>query len=252
MTIEEVINRYEDNLTKTDKEILKFIISNKKDATSLKITELAKKTFSSPSSLTRLAKRLNFSGFSELKYFLENTTDNKTYTALDSITKLKNDIEDTIKLILQIDMKPIITTMVKANNIFVYGTDWGEQVAAQLLVRNFLAITKKIIFIPSITELKWCTKHISKNDLLILISYSGEDNELKDVIRMVNLSKTPSISITPISHNYLSTKTNYNIYYQVTDLKLYNDNSLEFNYFSPLYVSIDMLFRFYLETAFKN
>ena len=146
MKFEEVINKYADRLTKSDLDILNFILKDKEYAASLKTKELAKKTFTSPSGLTRLAKRLHFSGF-----------------------QLSADLKDTIKLFLQIDMVPIMKKISQAHFIYVYGTDWGEQIAAQLLTRNFLATQLNMIFIPSITELKWQVKTITPKDLLILI-----------------------------------------------------------------------------------
>ncbi|MCT6893229.1 MAG: MurR/RpiR family transcriptional regulator [Bombilactobacillus mellifer] len=247
MKFEEVINKYADRLTKSDLDILNFILKDKEYAASLKTKELAKKTFTSPSGLTRLAKRLHFSGFSEMKYFLENDTKIKEEAKYNSVIQLSADLKDTIKLFLQIDMVPIMKKISQAHFIYVYGTDWGEQIAAQLLTRNFLATQLNMIFIPSITELKWQVKTITPKDLLILISYSGENLELKELIKMIKVIKSPSISITPITHNFLSTKTDYNIYYQITDLKLGGDYSLEYNHFSPLYVVIDLLFRYYLD-----
>lgn len=247
MLFEEVINKYADRLTKSDLDILNFILKDKEYAISLKTKDLAKKAYTSPSGLTRLAKRLHFSGFSEMKYFLENDVKKNEEIKNNNVISLSADLKDTLKLLVQIDMKPIIKKISQANCIFVYGTDWGEQFAAQLLVRNFLAAQLNMIFIPSITELKWRVRSITQNDLLILISYSGENVELKELVKMINLSKAPSVSITPISHNFLSAKTDYNIYYQITDLKLGGDYSLEYNHFSPLYVVVDLLFRYYLD-----
>lgn len=247
MLFEEVINKYADRLTKSDLDILNFILKDKEYAISLKTKDLAKKAYTSPSGLTRLAKRLHFSGFSEMKYFLENDVKKNEEIKNNNVISLSADLKDTIKILAQIDMKPIIKRISQANYIFVYGTDWGEQFAAQLLVRNFLAAQLNMIFIPSITELKWRVKTITQKDLLILISYSGENVELKELIKIINLIKAPSVSITPISHNFLSTKTDYNIYYQITDLKLGGDHSLEYNHFSPLYVVVDLLFRYYLD-----
>lgn len=250
MQFEEIINKYSSNLTPNDIQILNFIIKNKTYAASLKSKELAKKTYTSPSGLIRLAKRLNFSGFSEMKYFLENETKNTKSSSNKSSEQLQKDIYQTIKSIEQIDLEPLFKKIYSSQHIYIYGTDWGEKIAAQLLVRNFLAQKQNIVFIPSITELKWEVQNLTDNDLVIIISYSGENQELKNLLRVINLKHAYSVSITPISNNFLSSETSLSIYYYMTNLNLRNDNSLEFNYFSPLYLTTDLLFRKFIDSKY--
>ncbi|MDF7637996.1 MurR/RpiR family transcriptional regulator [Lactobacillus sp. ESL0791] len=252
MKIEELINQYADDLTTTDTQILDFMLNNKKLVRSLTITELAKKTYTSPSSLTRLAKRLHFSGFSEMKFCFENEKPQEKVLSTNTYQMLTQDINATIKSLEQKNWQPILSKIHDAQNIYVYGTDWGEKIAAQLLVRNFFAQRQNMIFIPSITELKWKVQTITKQDLVFLISYSGKNAELKGIIQLLQLSKAFSVSITPISQNWLSSATDYNIYYYIRNLNLNRDNTLEFNHFSPLYLTIDLLFRKFIDSPYAS
>lgn len=252
MHFEEIINKYSASLTPNDIEILNFIIADKQYAASLTSQELAKKAYTSPSGLIRLAKRLHFSGFSEMKFFLENEINNIPKFSQSSSSQLEEDVIQTVKSIKQVNLDLLFEKIHSSQYIYIYGTDWGEKIAAQLLVRNFLAQKQNMIFIPSITELKWKVQTLTEKDLVIIISYSGEDDELKNIINLINLKHAFSVSITPISRNSLSSETLFSIYYHITNLNLRNDSSLEFNHFSPLYLTVDLLFREFIDSKYSK
>lgn len=59
------------HLTKTESQILYYLDQQSTNAADLSIREVAKHCFSSPSSIIRLAKKLNLSGYNELIYKLK-------------------------------------------------------------------------------------------------------------------------------------------------------------------------------------
>lgn len=250
MRFEEVINTNTKQLTQTDRSILHFIIENKQKCSSIKASKLAELTYTSTAGLTRLSKRLGFSGFSELRFFLAQELADTQHAKQDYSKLLANDIQQTLKLIAQTDLYPIVKTISTAQRIYVYGTDWGEQRAAETLARNFLGCNLPFNIIPSITELNWTIQFLNINDLLILISFSGENVELNHISNQLKLKNIPTLSITPLSRNSLSTKTTYNLYYQTTEVELSNNPNLEYNYFAALELTVDALFRYYVDNIY--
>ncbi|MFD1319053.1 MurR/RpiR family transcriptional regulator [Loigolactobacillus zhaoyuanensis] len=252
MRFEEVINTNIERLTQTDISILHFIIENKQKCIALKASELAELTYSSTAGLTRLSKRLGFSGFSELRFFLAQELSETKHAKQNYSKLLTNDIQQTLKLIAQTDLYPIAQSISSAHRIYVFGTDWGEQRAAETLARNFLGCNQPFSIIPSITELNWTVQFMTENDLLILISFSGEDVELNHISNQLKLKSIPTLSITPLTKNSLSTKTTYNLYYQTTKIELSDNPNLEYNYFAALELTVDALFRYYVDNIYSK
>lgn len=248
MKIEEIININSNKLNNSELNVLTYIINNKNDVIDMKASSLSKITFSSTAGLTRLSKKLGFSGFSELRFFLsQEIKAAKTHTQQNYNTLLLDDVNQTLKLLTQTDLNPIFSKINSAKNIYVFGTDWGEKRAAELLSRDFLVYNLPFVTIPSITELNWKLSSMGSDDLLVLISYSGLNIELNKILYQMKLQKVSTLSITPLTHNPLSAKSTYNLYYQTTKLDIIAGNNLEFNYYSTLDLTIDLFFRLYLE-----
>lgn len=91
------------------------------------LEDIAKKTFSSTASLVRCAKKLGFSDFSELKFFIKNELDSQRSALKKTSSHLVEDIKETIKLVSQTNLFLICETIASAKRIFVSGTDWGEK-----------------------------------------------------------------------------------------------------------------------------
>ncbi|MQS75507.1 MurR/RpiR family transcriptional regulator [Companilactobacillus halodurans] len=248
MRIEELINKYSDRLTENDYQLLSIILKNKKILSNLNSKEISDIVYSSPAGLTRLAKKLNFTGFSEFKYFLKNDADNSGPLEPNQLDILINDMNDTIKLLSQTNMTPLTTYIHNAKRIYIYGTGWGEKRAADLIARNFLAYNILFYKIPAFTELEWVLNDITENDILFVISFSGENTDLNKSLKKLKLKNVPYISITPLSKNTLASRATYNMYYSTTILNISTAPNTEYNYFSPLELVADALFRSYIDT----
>jgi RpiR family glv operon transcriptional regulator len=251
MRTEELINKYSDRLTENDMDALSIILKNKNIIGSLNSKEISDFVYTSPAGLTRLAKKLGFNGFTEFKYFLKNDVEHSKNITPNHMEILVNDMNDTLKLMEQTNLHPLVTAIHDANRVYVYGTGWGEKRAAELLARNFLAYNKPLFLIPSFTELLWVLDDITENDLLFIISFSGENKNLVKSLKKIRLKNVPYISITPLSNNTLSSSATYNLYYSNTNLNISDVPGTEYNYFSPLELVADALFRYYMDTYSK-
>jgi Transcriptional regulators len=70
--LEARVNQYYDELNENDKEVISYIVTNKRLVTDMTITTLAEASLTSKSSILRLTKKLGYSGYSEFKYSLQN------------------------------------------------------------------------------------------------------------------------------------------------------------------------------------
>lgn len=251
MRLEEIINRV-DHFSTIEYTLLEYIISAKSKVIQMQAAELAKLTYTSAASVTRLSQKLGFSGFNEFKFFLKNEVNEQKTNNNKSWQLLQTDIEKTMQLIEEVNLAPIGQLISQASHIFVFGTDWGERNAAELLARNFMAVGIYMTVIPSVTELLWVSENIQKDDLMIIISYSGEDQGVTELSHYIKLKKTKLISITPLSKNRLSRLSTYNLYYQTTQLEDLSENPhAQYNLFTTLSFVLDALFRSYLDNIYS-
>lgn len=81
--------------------------------------------------------KLNFSGYSEFKYFLKNDDIQIERQDINSVEVLNQDIAQTIKLFRQNgQIEEIYKKIDEAENIYAYGTGQGQR----LMLRRWLAV----------------------------------------------------------------------------------------------------------------
>lgn len=243
--LDNIINEHYHILTPTDFDILGYIMANKKEVSEMSVQELADKSYVSSASIVRFAKKIGLNGFSELKYQLKSELTQTSENFESSVSLLKNDIEDTINLLSEQNLEPLIHKIKKSNKIFCYGTDWGEKLSTEFLIRNFISNHIFMNTIPSMTEMYWTIDKLTSNDLMIILSFSGESEELRKVVTQLKTRNIPVLSITPLSGNFLSSEATYRLYYQSTHLDTVAHPETEYNFFTSLNVLIDFLFRSY-------
>lgn len=252
MRLEEKINTYYSQLSKTDFIISNFIISNKGKIITMSVDDISSSVFVSPASVVRFAKKLQFSGFSELKYFLKEEIDEQIKHDETSTSLLKKDIEETTNLVSQTNLHPICECIQNADRVFSYGTDWGERVSSEYLVRNFMMTDVFIQSIPSLTEMNWLIDKMNPSDLVIIFSYSGDRSPLKTIISQLKVRNIPVVSITPLSNNFLSSEATYRLYYKSTQLQQDSNGLKEYNFFTTLNLLTEYLFRYYYDNFIEQ
>lgn len=250
--LEKRMNDAQDKLTKTDFNILNYLMTNKLRIQELSIHEIAEQSFVSSASIVRLAKKLDFSGFSEMKFAMKAESEENSEDFKSSLSLFEQDIHDTLNLISEQNLQPICEEIRDSRRIFCYGTDWGEKMAANYLVRNFIACDVLIYHIPSTTEFLWLLDQMNEGDLVIIFSFSGENSTLKRTIPMLKTKNISILSITPLSGNYLSSNSTYRLYYKGTQLEIANRKDTEYNFFTSLNVLIEFLFRYYHDNYYLS
>lgn len=249
MRLNEIINGI-NYFTDSEKVILEYILNNMEKVIKMSSNNLSEETFTSPATITRLCKKLGFTGFNELKFFINNEINagNRIVESSDNWTLLKDDIQQTLDFIEKADFTKVNELIKKSNRIYAFGTSWGERHALELFMRNFLASNVHIVLIPSITEFQWITNEITKDDLVIVVSYSGSNPDLIESVKKFQYKNIPTISITPNKKNTLASLSLIKLYYTATELtETHSTINSEHNLFTTLHILLDAMYRKYLE-----
>ncbi|SDI03779.1 SIS domain-containing protein [Alteribacillus bidgolensis] len=100
------------------------------------------------------------------------------------------------------------------------------------------------------TEFEVMLPGIQENDVIIILSYSGETPALIPQIKQLTARGIDFISITNLKNNKLAQMSPHNIY--ATSSTTITRDGTEVNSFIPFHIAIDLLFRKYVEFIEKE
>ncbi|GAB6099610.1 MurR/RpiR family transcriptional regulator [Halanaerocella petrolearia] len=244
MRLQEVINNNYNKLNDSDLHILEYILNNKQECSDLGINDLAQKCNVSRTTIFRLAKKLGFKGYSEFKFHLKWEEKETDQGESDYITSLHKDIDKTIKLSKEKNFTEICKLLYDAQRIFIYSTGTAQTAVARELKRTFLVAYKHFHIIESYREFEVVLPSITKDDVVLFISLSGNTTSFQSCINEISMKGIPSISITSLSNNQLSHMTDHNLYVAASPVKYNNSNIYPF---SSFFILIERLFGEYIK-----
>jgi DNA-binding MurR/RpiR family transcriptional regulator len=210
-----------DTLSKSEEILAKYILSEKENIEKLSTIDLANATYTSPSTVVRLSKKLGFSGWNELKekYLEELHYLNRHFNEIDpnypfeqhdsfltiasKIGHLATEtIQDTIALLKNEELKKAVDLLDKARIINIYGIS-NSLLMAYDFRHKMLRINRRVEIMGLPAEQIYVASNSSPNDTAILISYTGETAEGLQIADILRKNKTPIIAITSIGENSL-------------------------------------------------
>lgn len=240
MSIQELMNKYYNNLNDNDKLICKYIINNKDTCYKLSIEDFAAKCNVSNTTLFRFTKKISLNGFSELKAKLrleaESEDDNQTNLLLsvtDSYHKMINHIKNK-------DCSSLFEKMYNAKRIIVYGSGYSQARVASEFKRIFLP-TQKIIFNMHGNDMAKAVGTLAmEDDFVIIISLSGESKGVIELAETLRLNCIPTLSITRMRNNTLASLCEENLY--INSILLPEQYTIDYEISTPYFILIELLY----------
>lgn len=221
MLIEQLRNT--ENLTENEKNVAKYILENLSIIKNLSIRELADATFTSTSTISRLCNKLGVSGFQAFKiqlnteytYSIENDKfydDNYPFKSLssageilDSIANIEiRGIRETLSKMDTGNMQSIVKMMERSNVIYIFAKGASLN-AARDFKSKMMKINKPVITESSNMDQLVAALSATKNDLIIIVSYSGES--MHRIIHTFIDRDIPIIGITGLKESFLRSKS---------------------------------------------
>ncbi|MDO4898985.1 MAG: MurR/RpiR family transcriptional regulator [Rothia sp. (in: high G+C Gram-positive bacteria)] len=216
MDLQELVNTHHHRLSETEGEILAFMLNNEQFVADSTISALAHKTFTSTSSIIRLTKKLGFSGFAELKFFVKNSLLSTTDPNADFLESGRADILKTYDNLVNTDFSKICEKIFTARTIYCYGTGFAQRNAISEFAKSLLACGKFTHVIPASSEFKGSTGVMTPDDLVIIVSLSGETETALDTVKNLAARKVPMLAITAPGVNTISSAADISLHYEAT------------------------------------
>jgi DNA-binding MurR/RpiR family transcriptional regulator len=218
-------------LTPKEQQIAMFILDFPNDVVNMSIDELASACGVSTSSVVRLCKSADYSGYKELCRALSsdlalNQNASITYTdvrpgdSIDSIVRnvcmsSMKAIENTMSILNLGDLENAINAIAKADRVDFYGIGSSGIVAVDAQ-NKFMRINKVSMSSTDPHEQILSATTLKKGDVAVLISYTGDTKDILETADIVKQTEATAISITRYSKNLLS---------ESTDIRLYSSSS---------------------------
>ncbi len=210
-------------LSKTDQQILFYVEENLDELSSLSIEELADRTFTSRTTISRFVRKLGFNTYSEFKMRVADYCKQKQVgSSSELIEKIKN-----VKFFNNEGSIDYLTNMmIEANRVYLIGS-FSLKSLCTFSRYKFNYYDNKIhgpandyevrLIINSIIE------PLNENDLAIFFSYSGMTETIVEQAVQFKRMGCRVVAVTNTKVNKLQSMSDYHVCFQ--DDEIYDDNN---------------------------
>ena len=196
------------SLTSTEEKIGQYILAHPKKVIHQSASELAKDINTSPAALIRFSKKVGYSGFTAFKMdlALDQVDQQETF---DTLIEKKDSIEVMVKKAQASNLKTITETyqlinlevlnraidgLIQARRIYLVGVG-GNSLICQDLMHKLSRIDCDVLYYDDFHIALSRLSHITNQDILIAISYSGKTREVVDACQYAKKQGAKIISI---------------------------------------------------------
>lgn len=233
-------------LSESQKNIADFILSNKSETVRMTINELSQKCNVSEPTVIRFINKLDYSSYKTFRLDMAGELSKETHTSSQNGIKIEDGYQnieayddiDTVKQkvvysvgcavndlnnIINIDdLKIAVNLIYEANSILFYGSG-GSSVIAMDAYHKFMRIGKNVSYDLNahFSLIKIC--HLNQNDVVVLISHTGESKEVLQCAENAKKSGCKIIGITSYLNSDLAKISDVALFSSTYDLKYYTD-----------------------------
>lgn len=219
------------SLRPSEQKVAEYILREPNAAVISTVADIAKSSGTSEAAVVRMCKSLEFKGFHELKLRIAgdlNKVEIEEYRDFQSndsvkeiISKVSSNniqaIRETIDVLNNDEMNKAVNSVEKAERIIIYGVG-ASSIIAQDFQQKFSRIGKNCNTFTDFHLIAVATVNAGPKDVVIGVSYSGETQEVIEVLELARRNGATTISLTKYGKSPLTEKA---------DIRLYTPASIE-------------------------
>lgn len=202
--------------------LVEYILAKGTAIEPLTIKEIAEANYVHPSTLIRVAKKLGYKGWLELREeFLAEQTYLQTYfedvdanfpfqttdglmTIANKIASLeRTTIDDTLSLLNHDDLQKAKQLLLNAKQIKIFGSN-ANLLISQDFALKMRRIQKNVVMSQTMGEDAYEAFNSQEDTCAILISYTGENGFIMQIAKILQKQNIPIIALTSIGENTLA------------------------------------------------
>ena len=245
MGIHEQIQLQFDALNDTEKEMVSYLEDHMEDMANLSIVEMARMLSSSRSSVLRLAQKLGYRGYSEMKFEISQAVTMKEVIPSNLVQQFEHDVQRSFELCSQVNFMPLLRAIEQSEKMVVYATGFVQNNYAKQLSSELFLYGKPNHLVSGEANFEIIARTLGPKDLVLVVGYSGNTPGIRNAINILNLRKVPICSVTVLSRNFLTDHARYSLFFETSPLPLAQINdAVSLN---ALAIPLSILSRKYLE-----
>lgn len=202
------------NLSKSEKLVIDYILNNLETASLLTIQETAQKTNVSIATISRLAKKLGFNSYQEMRLKINESNQSNqeaffpNVSVKDSLLDIANhsfytnklSLEETQSIIKEDDLELAVNLLARAKTCGIFGLG-ASQVVAMSAYHRFTRSSLECVFVQDFHLQLLQVARLTPDDCVLIISHTGNN---KDTLRIVEIAKQNNVPIITITSNVTS------------------------------------------------
>lgn len=213
MDFENRVRLREMRFTDTEDDIADYIRKNKAVMKQVSIQKISADLYTSPNAVMRFAKKLGYSGFSELKIALSND-ENKMVKTLSRqlLETLPNNIVRTLDTIDDELLHRVAILMHQARCCIFAGVG-DSTYFCEILGKNLRCLECNVQYYQQIHDMVYAVQHGNETDLLVVISARGMNQRLNELAALAKEKGMTVVSLTHCAKNALEEIADVNLYF---------------------------------------
>lgn len=212
------------SLSKNHKKLAQYIIDHTEPVTQMSVQELSLKSDVSTASIVRFAQKIGYEGYTDLKIdlasdinhydeqtlFEDHPSLNESFAVFvnQEIKAYHNTIQKTYELINLKTLQQVIDIATHARRIYLIGIGASSAICNDLQIK-LSRIDFPVYFYQDAHVQLANSIHLTKDDLIIAISYRGNTLEINTIVTQAIKKEVPTVAITQNNGSPLSRAANF-------------------------------------------
>ncbi|HAT55660.1 MAG TPA: MurR/RpiR family transcriptional regulator [Lactobacillus sp.] len=233
MNFFEIVSTHLQSLTDNERKLFDYIVKHMSDVKDMSIREVSATCFVSTATFLRFVRKIGFSGYSEFITVLKFTTrDNEAGRKEDHTSQfvvdqtsyredyLKN-IEETVHVLRPEILHQLTAKLSHTRTIFIFARGLSKS-AARYITNLYQLSGFSVSFPEDQLYRRAAMDHITSDDLILIIDYTGEEPEFVSLIQQIfkdPIDRPMVLSITGADNNTIQNLSDINFYTFVDQLK---------------------------------
>lgn len=227
------LREYQTSASDTEKGVIRFILANTAEAASVNIHELARRTFVSAATVTRLCRKIGFQNYKDYQRQLACELVLKKEARMDRDFEITKDdsldilvnktfsrsiasLDDTRNLLNLEVLQKCTDLFIQAESITFLGVGASLLVAKDAYLK-FMRIKKRCQVYEDQDTQMVIARNMSPAELGVVISYSGKTKAVVEFANILKENSVPIIAITGFAESPLTRIADYNLYVSATE-----------------------------------
>jgi len=222
-----VTSEYIRSLNQTERLLFDYVVKNMDKVKHMSIQKFAAEQFLSTTTIFRFTQKLGFAGYSDFINSLLVTSHSQKEVVMPNVAVgriyseeyLKNAME-AVRVMSPKQVENVVSLLADKPNIYIL-TDDNTHTIGQYCERLFIGLGFHAYFPETAYQMQNLVNRVRGKDMILALSYSGQDSVLIDFIQRVFLAEHPYLlSITRADNNPLESLSDANFYVFADEIRV--------------------------------